>query len=109
MGSEYAHVIINLFVVLVLMFGLVFVLKKFKISKYSKNRLINIINVVPIGPKERIILMEVNNTFLLLGATPNHIEKLHVFEHLELTEPLKSKESDQKRNFSEIMNKLTTS
>lgn len=105
MGSEYTHVIINLFAIIALMFVLVFVLKKIKLSKYVGNKHINIINVVPIGPKERIILMEVNNLFLLVGATPTHIEKLHVFDHLDLT---KSKQLDQKKNFSELMTKLKT-
>lgn len=105
MGSEYIHVILNLFAIIALMFVLVFVLKKFKLSRYVGNKHINIINVVPIGPKERIILMEVNNLFLLVGATPTHIEKLHVFDRLDPTKP---KELDQKKIFSEIMTKITT-
>lgn len=79
MSSEYTHVILNLIIILTLMVSVVFFIKKFKLTKYGANKHVNIINVVPIGAKEKIILLEVNNLTLLIGATPNHIATLHVF------------------------------
>jgi flagellar protein FliO/FliZ len=90
MGTEYVHVILSLLAVVALMLGLVFLLKKFKLTRYAVNKHIKIINIVPVGAKEKIILMEVNNTVLLVGATPNHIETLHVFNELE-SKPLLKK------------------
>ena len=48
----------------------------------ANNKHIKIINAVSLGTKEKIVLMEVNDVVLLIGATPNHIETLHVFNGL---------------------------
>ncbi len=88
MGSEYLHVMLNLLFVVIAMIGFFFLLKKFKISRYAANKHIKIINIVPIGTKEKIILLEVNNVKLLLGATPAHVETLYVFNEQEQEVPV---------------------
>lgn len=86
MGSEYGHIILNLVVVLGLIIFLLYLLKKFKFAKKGGAQHIKIINMVPVGAKEKIILLEVNKAILLIGATPNHIETLYVFNELEALE-----------------------
>jgi hypothetical protein len=44
--------------------------------------------------------MEVNNTVLLVGSTPNHIETLYVFNELEYTKPV-ADTAGKKGNFSD--------
>ena len=83
MGSEYAQAIYNLLIVLAVMFSLFFLLKKFKIAKYNKNKFIKVLQVVPVGAKEKIILIEANNKLILLGATASHVEMLHVFDQVD--------------------------
>lgn len=99
MGSEYTHVFLNLFAVIALMGVLLFLMRKFKLTKYAENKNIKIINIMPIGTKEKVILMEVNNTILLLGSTPNHIETLYVFNELVTSR----ENSDPKKDFSTLM------
>jgi flagellar biosynthetic protein FliO len=91
MGSEYSHMIINLFAVVTLMCSLFYLFKNSKFSKYAANKHITIINSVSIGSKERILLIKANNTVLLVGATANHIQTLHVFNELELADSLAHK------------------
>lgn len=79
MNNLYAHTALNLLAVLILMLIMVYLLKRFKLTKYAQNNPIRIRNSVSLGSKERIVLVEVNNTTLLLGATPSHIETLYVF------------------------------
>jgi flagellar protein FliO/FliZ len=83
MENQYIHMVANLIAVLAFILLLVYILKKMKFSKYNANKYIKIINAVSVGSKEKVILMEVNNTILLIGATPNHIETLYVFDALE--------------------------
>lgn len=80
--SQYSYVMINLILVISLIFVLVFFIKKFKLGRYTENKYIKIHNMVSVGPKEKIILIEINKTALLLGATPNHIEMLYAFDEL---------------------------
>lgn len=79
MDSEYLYPALNLLGILVLIFILMYLFKRFKQAKDAKNSMIKIINTVAVGTKEKIILMEVNHSMLLIGATPNHIETLYVF------------------------------
>ena len=88
MGSEYIHALSNLFLVLLLALALLFMFKKFRYSRQISKKLVNIIQVVSIGNKEKIVLIEANETFILLGATANHIETLHVFEQMPTAETL---------------------
>ncbi len=81
MGSIYSHMIGNLLLVLTLMMGLLYLIKKFKLKKFATNPTIKIINILPIGTKEKLLLIEVQGKTILLGTTPNHIETLHIFEN----------------------------
>lgn len=93
--------VFNLGIVLGFMFILLYAGKKLKLRKISTNKHVRIINVTPVGVKEKIILLEVNNTILLVGATPNHIETLYVFNELELPKSSTIAATDKKRSFSE--------
>ena len=101
MGSEYAHIILNLMVVIALLAVLFFVAKKLKVNKYSENKKINILNAVSIGTKEKILLLEVNNAILLIGATPSHIETLYVFGESESEKIIPEKQTTKRTSFAE--------
>lgn len=105
MSSEYARIIYSLVIVFGLIFVLLYCLKKFKLTRLVGNKHINIINSVSIGLKERIMLIEVNKVFLLIGSTPSHIETLYVFN--ELTPATAEEYTNIKSNFAEQMTKLT--
>ena len=92
--------VFNLGIVLGFMFILLYAGKKLKLRKLSTNKHVRIINVTPVGVKEKIILLEVNNTVLLVGSTPNHIGTLYVFNELELPKSSKAT-TDKKGSFSD--------
>jgi flagellar protein FliO/FliZ len=60
--------------------------------------IINIIATQPLGPKERILLIEVANKQLLVGMTSTQVSTLHVFD-----QPVHRHEADpeQRVNFGE--------
>ena len=93
MASEYAQIVMNLGIVIALIIVLVYIMNKFKLTKHISNKQIKILNSVSLGTKQKVILMEVNNTFLLLGATPNHIETLYVFDALNAPAEIKHLET----------------
>ena len=97
MENEYAHMLMNLILVLAFMLVLVFILKKMKFAKQSANQAIKVINMVSIGTKEKIILLDVRDKVLLVGVTPNHIQTLHVFDGLH---------QNQSKEFSGMMKDL---
>ena len=104
MGNEYVHIVINLLIVLFLLVLFVFALKKIKLGRVGTNKHIKVLNMVSIGAKEKIVLVEINNTCLLLGSTPNQISTLHVFEEMAQTkESVEHYVSHQ--TFAEVMGK----
>jgi len=83
MTSEYLYSAFNLLIVLGIMFFLFFLLKKFKLKQRGQNKFINVVQIVPLGSKEKIILVDVNQSLILLGATANQISTLHVFNEMD--------------------------
>lgn len=81
LNNEILNVTLCLVGVIALIFALVFILNKVKSIKQNHASAIHILNSVSIGAKERILLIEVNEKTLLIGATPTHIETLHLFEN----------------------------
>jgi flagellar protein FliO/FliZ len=69
------------FVVFILV--LFFIIKKINSVKTMKQDGVKILNMMHLGSKQRLILVEVNETTLLLGATEHQIQKLHKFKKRE--------------------------
>lgn len=84
MDSAYSHLVINMMVISILIIILALVMKKFKISKYINNPHIKVLTAISVGHKEKLILIQIKDKQLLLGATPTHIETLQVFDEIEV-------------------------
>jgi flagellar protein FliO/FliZ len=72
---------------LVLVFGIlagcVWLLKRYS-SPVRGNGLLRVLGVTAVGPREKVVLLEVGEKILMLGVTPNNVRTLHVFGHDEL-------------------------
>ncbi|MCE2680172.1 MAG: flagellar biosynthetic protein FliO [Burkholderiales bacterium] len=67
-----------LVLVLGLMLGLAWALKKFGITRtLTGNHFIKTLAVMSLGAREKIALVEVGETWLVLGITPHAINTLH--------------------------------
>ena len=76
--SNMLNMFMGLVVVIALILGLAWVLKKY--GKLPGNNLVDmkVIGGLSLGAREKAILIEVDNTRLLVGVTPGHIQTLHV-------------------------------
>ena len=70
----------SLMLVFACIYGLVFLLKKINGLPVSNRTVISVLGTKRIGSREKIILIEVGEQQLLIGATPNNIRTLHVFD-----------------------------
>ncbi len=86
MEATYSHLIINLMIVSILIIVVAVIVKKLKLTRYINNPHIKIVTAVSIGHKERLILVQVKDKQLLLGATSSHIETLQVFDGIGTTD-----------------------
>ena len=78
LGEQYLSVMPVLFFILLLIVGLAFLIKKFNPTLGRGNPLIRVLGTLPLGGKERLVLVQTGDACLLLGVTPGQIQTLHV-------------------------------
>lgn len=71
-----AQLTLGLVVVLALAVGLSWLLRRYALPR---DGLIRVIGGLPLGTRERLLLIEVDEVRLLIGVTAQHIQTLHVF------------------------------
>lgn len=67
----------SLLLVLVAIIALAWLLKRMNLTQLSGGNLLKVIGSVAIGQRERIVMIEVNDTWLLVGVGPGQIRTLH--------------------------------
>jgi flagellar protein FliO/FliZ len=72
--------------VLVILVAFVWLLKRFSAAGRG-NHLMRVIGAAPVGPRERVVLLEIGDKIILLGVTPNNVRALHIFGRGELSPP----------------------
>lgn len=75
-GGMLAQLTLGLVVVLALAVGLSWLLRRYALPR---DGLIRVVGGLPLSNRERLLLVEVDRTRLLLGVTASHIQTLHVF------------------------------
>jgi flagellar protein FliO/FliZ len=77
-----------LIVVLAAIFVLAWVVRRMRIVGSRVGGAIDVLAEVPLGQKERAVLLKVGSTQILLGVAPGRVNTLHVLsEPLDLREP----------------------
>ncbi len=73
----------GLVLVVAAIFFFAWLLKRLKLTQHSQHGLLKVVAGLPLGTRDRIIVLQVGEEQLLLGLSPGRIEKLHT-----LAEPL---------------------
>ena len=73
------NTVIGLVLIIALIFGLSFFVKRFGAGGFTGNNQLKILSSMPLGTRERIVLIDAAGQQLLLGITPTNINTLHVF------------------------------
>jgi flagellar protein FliO/FliZ len=77
-----------LIVVLAAIFVVAWVVRRMRLAGNRAGGAIDVLADVPLGQKERAVLLKVGATQILLGVAPGRVNTLHVLtEPLELTKP----------------------
>lgn len=80
-GSIQTDYVIQVLLSLVLVVGIIillsFLLKKINLQARTGSGAVRILTVVPIGAKDRLLLVAVGEEQLLLGSSPGSVQKLH--------------------------------
>lgn len=68
----------GLLLVLVLIFGLAWAFKRYTHLPKGSGQQVKVIGGVSLGPRERVVVVEVDDTRLVLGVAPGRVQTLHV-------------------------------
>ena len=71
------QIVSSLFLVLIVIGGLAWILKRFGIGTATSSGPIKVIATAGVGQRERVVLIEIEHTRLVLGVAPGHINVLH--------------------------------
>ena len=63
------------------------ILKRINLPQYGAGSLLKVISGVAVGQRERIVLVEVNDTWLVVGVAPGQVRTLHSMPKAELPIP----------------------
>ncbi len=76
--SNVLNMFMGLAIVVALILGLAWVLRKYGRLPGNNQVGMKVIGGLSLGTREKAVLIEVENTRLLIGVTPGHIQTLHV-------------------------------
>ena len=79
-GNEIASLGLSMLIVLGVIVALGWLYSRTRFSGKGSSKLINVIASRALGPKERLMLVEVADQQLLVGMTATNVQTLHVFE-----------------------------
>jgi flagellar protein FliO/FliZ len=71
------HAILGLGFVLALILGAAYLLKRVQPARFGGSKLLKLIAQLGVGTRERIVVIEIGDQWLVLGVTPGSIRTLH--------------------------------
>lgn len=85
----------GLLLILVLIFGLGWLLRRFGRLPMASKADLSVLGGVSLGPRERAVLLQIGTTRLLVGVAPGRVQTLHVLDPDETTKQVSEPFSGQ--------------
>jgi flagellar protein FliO/FliZ len=71
------QIIVSLLLVLAAVVMVAWVLKRINLPQQGSGNALKVISGVAVGQRERVVLVEVNDTWLVVGVAPGQVNALH--------------------------------
>lgn len=96
---------LGLVAVVAIIFAIAWMLKRFNLTQQSQSGIIKIIAGLPLGTRDRIVLLQVGNDQILVGLSPGRMEKLHTLSDPVIAEESNKFQTSFAQRINELMNK----
>ncbi|WP_173052003.1 flagellar biosynthetic protein FliO [Candidatus Nitrotoga sp. AM1P] len=83
-SGSIMQVIFSLLLVLAAVVLVAWILKRINLPQHAAGNLIKVQAAVAVGQRERIVLVEINDTWLVVGVAPGQVRTLHSMPKAEL-------------------------
>lgn len=82
-----AQMVMGLAVVLGLIVLASWLLRRFGAGPAAAGSLVRVVTAASVGPRERVVLVEIRDTWLVLGVAPGRVNTLHQLPRQQLAQP----------------------
>jgi len=79
-SSSVAQIIFSLLLVLAAIVAVAWLLKRMNVAQQGTGNMLKVIGSVALGQRERAVLVEIDDTWLVIGVGPGQIRTLHTLE-----------------------------
>ncbi len=86
-GGNLLQLIVGLAVVLALMVGALWLIKQLTQRRGAASGLLKVVTATAVGPRERVVIVEVGSTWLVLGVAPGRVTPLAEVPRQATTNP----------------------
>lgn len=86
-SGSILQVIFSLLLVLAAVVLVAWILKRINLPQHGAGSLLKVISGVAVGQRERIVLVEINDTWLVVGVAPGQVRTLHSMPKASLPIP----------------------
>jgi flagellar protein FliO/FliZ len=76
-SGSLMQIIFSLILVLAAVAVVAWMMKRINMPQRGAASLLKVLSGVAVGPRERVVLMEVNDTWLIVGVAPGQVRTLH--------------------------------
>jgi len=104
-GAELVRVLLSLAGVVALILGAGWLTRRLQAISRPSGRRMKCVESMSVGVKERVLLLEVGGTQLVVGIAPGCVRTLHVLD-APLAEPLATDTSSAPRGFAHVLSQL---
>ena len=94
----------GLLLVLAIIGGITWLLKRFALIPTTATGAMKIVAATGVGQRERVVIVEVDNTWLILGVAPGRVNKLHTMDKPTLDATDKTQNSPSTEAFAVQLN-----
>lgn len=107
LGGSLWQLFLGLGTVLALLIGSLWILKKLVAQRGASAGLLRVVAGTAVGTRERVVIVEVGSTWLVLGVAPGRVSALAEVPRQSLAEPPAGAESSSGEGFPDWLRKLT--
>lgn len=109
-SGSIVQIIFSLLLVLAAIVLVAWLLKRINTSRQGSGNFLRVVGGVAIGQRERVVLVEVNDTWLVVGVGPGQIRTLHTLPKPEesFAQPAETGSAQPKNFAAELASRLST-
>lgn len=93
-GAGLGQMVFGLIVVIALLWASLYLLKRLQTSRSGPAAGLRVVAATAVGPRERVVVVEVGETWLVVGVAPGQVRALHTLPRQALPEGIPAPQAD---------------